>query len=523
MDKISSIFRKINTNIFLVIGLIVFYSLLFKPTEKNIFSISFVDEDDNFTVGKWLLRDKKIYRDFFFQHQPITPIISSVIQKTFKPNSLFLLIKRHREFVFFLSAFSFIILTLKFGYPVFFTALFYETSKFAIFGNLLLSESLVIPAIIYLLGMLVTLIQNKIKTTSHLDLFCVCFSLTYIAFSLLPLAPFVICTFISIVYLLPKKRKKFMFLFSIILALLSIICFYKIMGFNEYFKDTIFINAIEFIPREVKSPFPIVLSKIFFSPFISLTLENTGFYLLLKITSIVYLTTSLFLLLKKSFKIPLISFIFLALLNSRAVGFNLFYNGFHLLPFYSGLLFLTIYQLRLITGIFGKIVKNLFFFGILFTMAVFFLSFGYKEYTRVNDQYNNWYINYSPLFDYGEAIRLLSYPNDNMLAVPGASLVYWQSGLFSSSPYFFTYNFMYESPQLSSDLDNKFRINPPRFLYSEDNMEENKIFGKYRNDYSRVLLRLKPSRLYILKDYIGSISEEKWKSVSRYGFSKENI
>ena len=82
---------------------------------------------------------------------------------------------------------------------------------------------------------------------------------------------------------------------------------------------------------------------------------------------------------------------------------------------------------------------------------------------------------------------------------------------------------MYESPLLSSDLENSFRIDPPKFLYSEDQMEDNKIFGKFRKDYTRIFLRSKPSRLYIRKNYIDQIQEEKWKSVDRYGFGRGKI
>ena len=45
----------------------------------------------------------KLYRDLSSNHQPIAYFLSSITQKLLKPDSLFLLIKRNREAVFFHS------------------------------------------------------------------------------------------------------------------------------------------------------------------------------------------------------------------------------------------------------------------------------------------------------------------------------------------------------------------------------------------------------------------------------------
>src|SRR3989344_4430053 len=119
---------------FYFILIIIFFLTLIKPTESHIFNIALRDEEDNFTTGKWILEGKKIYQDFFLQHQPLPTLMSAIVQKTTNPNSIFLLVKRHREFIFLYSFLFGALLTLRFGYLGLLITIAAELLKTALLG-----------------------------------------------------------------------------------------------------------------------------------------------------------------------------------------------------------------------------------------------------------------------------------------------------------------------------------------------------------------------------------------------------
>src|SRR3989344_1765887 len=102
-------FIKSRINLILItIGLLIFLGYFY---ENKVFYIHFVDEEDNLVLGKYLTRGEKLYSDLFSHHQPLAYIISAGIQKTTDPNSIALLIKRHREFLIVWSAIWLLLLT----------------------------------------------------------------------------------------------------------------------------------------------------------------------------------------------------------------------------------------------------------------------------------------------------------------------------------------------------------------------------------------------------------------------------
>lgn len=506
----------------LLVALIIFYALLFRPVERNIFSVQFVDEEDNFALATWVLKGKKLYQDFFWQHQPLPTLISAGIQKVNPVNSIFLVVKRHREFIFAFSALSFILLTARFGLIGFVVAVLYEISKFNILGNLFLAESLVVPAVLYCIGSITLLVINGKKSIHIFDLLIISASLLYITFSLLPLIPFVIASIVILLILLAKKmRAKFL----LILGFLSggvILLLSQFISFSAYIEDTININLREYALFDIKDPAVTVVGKILFFPFLIFSYPHNNFYLLLQLLSAAYLIGLVILLLKRKFKVAIISYVLFVTLSMRPWSYGTLYGGFHFLPAFAALIWLALFSIEKSLQLVYPLYKKFAYAAIIAVFIMWLGVYGLREFSRTTDQYNDWYIHYSPYFDYGETIRLLASPDDTLMISTAASLIYWQSKTLPNSRFFFIYGFMYESNKMRKLLSDSFQKSPPVFIYMEQDLAKDAIFSQYSGDYTRVSQNGKPSRLYIKTENFKKIPESAWEAVVRYGFGKES-
>ena len=276
-------FKKNLSRVLPAIFIILFFVSFLKPFENNIFNIAFGDEDDNFVTGSWLLKGKELYRDVFFQHQPTPSIISAGVQKITKPNTTFLLVKRHREFIFFYSLFWILLLTYRFGLIFALTGITFELTKFTLLGNLFLAESLVAYPVMYVCVFVYSSYQKK-KKVEKLEILFLLSLLLLIQLTLLPMLPFVLFSFLMI-YIKEKKQRRFFILSSIGLIFIATIMLIPFLDFRQYFIDTIVNILLEYIPSEAKySPLFAILS-VFFLPIKVFFLANDGFYLCLLYTS----------------------------------------------------------------------------------------------------------------------------------------------------------------------------------------------------------------------------------------------
>lgn len=481
------------------------------------FSIHFVDEDDNFVTASWGLRGKKLYRDIFYQHQPIPSLISAIIQKQTHPNSFFLLVKRHREFIYIFSAVSFIFLSIRFGWIGVAMAVIFELSKFSLLGNLFLAETFVVPLVIYISGFIWNMNKNR-HFIKKWDIPLLTFSMTIIWLTLLPLIPFVIISSLMILNFLSKAEKKFFIKILVLWVLVFIVILSPIVDWKGYLRETVFINLTEYIPGETNIPISKLFSDIFLFPINLLIAKSGDFFLLGKLISLLYLGSSIFLFLKKRFILPLSSLFFIAMVNLRPLQFDLFYQGFHQLPVFFLLCWSAIYQMKEIEEIVKGKWKNLIliFFGLILFL---FGMYGNKEFSRNADPQKDIYINFSPFFGPAETIRNLSTSTDTVLVAPSASLIYWQSGLLPSSPHFFTYDFMYSSKLISKEIKEDFTKNPPTFFYFEGDLRQDGIYADLTKKYIQIVNNEgKGTALYIRQDKLKSIPKDKWKFVNRYGF-----
>jgi hypothetical protein len=496
-----------------------FFALLFKLYEARIFNIAFADENTNFITGKWIAEGKIFYKDFFFNHQPIPSLISAAVQGFFDPNSIFLLVKRHREFLFFYSLAWIVFLTLRFGKLAVVIGTAVESTKFIFLGNVFLAEGLVVYPLIYLFWSAYRSCDKRIRII-RAELFLICTTFVYIFLNLLPLLPFLAVNYIAIALNKNSDRRFFIFSLALIL-LLAFAVLGLFVSWKGFFEQAFIVNLLEVAPDEASKGFGSAVFNTLLLPFRILFIQNSSINLLLKSISVAYICSLIMILKLRKYRLLFFSLIGVALINLRPIEFGIFSSGHRFLPFYSILITATVLNLASVIGQKRLSIEGRFSYFLLITVAVMVVRIAFSEFSGKVDQYSNWYKNYSVDFDYGETIKILSADDDKLMVAPQNDLIYWQSGLEPNSFYFFNLDFMFESKMLANDVYLRWRQNQPDFIYFEDNKKAFEFFDNL-SGYQNVLQNGKPSRLYISQDKLVQIDNGLWEPAGRLGFTKPN-
>lgn len=501
----------------------LFFSVIFLiitalSYENKVFFVHFVDEEDNIILGNYLLKGEKLYSDLFSQHQPLAYITSAGIQKITNPNSLYLLIKRHREFIILYSTVWSLLLVWLFGWPFFLFITIYELLKFYLFGSLFLSETLIVYPLLYLV---VRIFFSK-RNFTRLELLFSGFCSGTAIFLLAPAWPLVAVTCFYLFYQLRQQKIKDIFFF--ILGVLPVILiFLKFASLEKYFYYAFYVNYKYYIPVGNQDPFLISFIKSTLAPITSFVSGETGPVIWITRFLSFSLILNLSLLIKaKRYKSAAVFFIVLTLINLRYITpGRAFYQGFHLLPWVAVLIIVVIFSTQ-------EVIKNI-SRGLFRTTAVFLVAVAIlgSFYLSINDTNNlfqkrdlakDQYINYSRQFDFGQAIRILKGKDDRLFIIPDEWLLYWQADIKHASYMVNYYAWMPSVPGIKTDVENMFKTNPPEFLYCESCDE--KSLMQYSN-YQVVKKEKNNTKLYILKSKAREVSEDQIKRLEFLNFSLE--
>lgn len=484
-------------------------SLILKSFESNIFNLRFADEEINFITGKWVLGGVKLY-DYFFNHQPIPSLFSAGIQFITNPNTIFLLVKRHREFIFFFSIAAWWWLSVRFGLRAWVAGLVILLTKHVLLGWLFLSESLVVPFVLYVIFILLDLTINK--DIKKIDYWLFPFSLLFIQFNLLPLTLFVI---FSIIYFRCLLRGKGIIKKMVVPWLVTLFLFFLLLlpgiSIQGYFNYTILANLKEMIPSEATYTFFEAAKLILFKVFEVWTMPNDIFYIFLKAISGLLIVSWILGGIFKNWKLILAEIFISFLLSVRPLPLGTGYSGFHFLPWFGGCMVFLFYNLDFLRKKRLAIKLALSSSLLIIVISVYI---GYIEYSPHSDQFERWYVNYSPSYDYGEIVRLLSSRGDTLFASPDASLIYWHSGLRPNANYFFVFSFMHQSKKIDGWIESSWEQNPPVFAYIEDS---EMYSGLLDEKYGCLTKYGKKSNLYVRKDKLALINYKQWQAVLRLG------
>lgn len=507
MKKILILIRSKQVLIFITALFLILTSFYFLSNSHN---IRFVDEEENIVGGSYLLKGERLYSDIFLQHQPLTYIFSSILQKLINVNSIYLLIKTHRIAIVIWSFVWSIFLVIRFGSPLVGFIFLYELLKIYLFGNFFLAESLSVYPLVYLFSIFLF----KVKKIRYLEIILIGASFSTCIFLLSNLWPVLfVLFFLMWKYRYFNKNNIYYFIFGFFSVTLIALITSSIKG---YFYDLFYVNFKYYVPHP-SSGADTNLFKPFLLPIISFftKVEKTTTLYSIQISVLAIFASIISLVQKKNRGELLIPLVLLGLTGIRYVEPGLqFYRGFHLLPWFAVLILLVFYYstiaIRLNPKI--KILTSL----LILILIYLSITGAFKQLFVKRDINTDNYINYSRQFDYGEVVKIMKTKEDRLLVIPDDMLIYWQANINHASKYIFFYDWMYDTPEIAGDLNKLFINSPPQFIYcncSNDKLE------KYTTKYIRIKKDGKPSNLYVLDSVIKDLTKEKWDSLNYYNVS----
>lgn len=501
--------------------LLIFFSIIFFIFmgflyQKQALSFHFVDEEDNIILGNYLLKGEKLYSDLFSQHQPLAYIGSAQIIKITEPNSLFLLIKRHREAIIGWSILWAIILIFRFRIIMVLTLLIYEPMKIFLLGNLFLSESLVIYPLTYLLGWI--FLADK-KTYKWEPFFLgVCLVLSFLL--LLPLWPALVLLTILILRRLGglEKLGRLGLLGGLFIPIILTLNFISV---PDYFFNAFSINFKYYIPMTSNTPLVETLFNAFLAPIISLTIGTgrSATLQVIQILSIVILVNSFILWKTKMYYLIILIFLILGLINLRyVIPGQQAYSGFHILPWFIALILLSIITIKFVWKKYHKLWWKIFIFILIVLMFITIFKEISILYTK-RDLNKDFYINYSKQADIGSAIKIMKDSNESLFVAPDEWLIYYQADISHFSKMVNYYAWMSNVPEIKKPLHQKFEENLPTYFYCERCQFGYFGLEQFFDKYQYIKKDGKYTSLMVLKKKLNNLTESQINELKYYNFT----
>lgn len=505
----KSLINWLNKHKWLILGSLFIIAIDYFYLNK-VFSLHFVDEEDNFVLGHFLLQGQKLYSDLFSHHQPLGYIMSAALQFLVEPQNIQMLVKRHREFMIGWSVIWCLILIWRFKERVIAPLIIYESSKFFLLGSLFLSESLAVYPIIYLVLFLIE--QRKPKS---FELLIIGFLMGFSTLMLAPSWPLVAAYFVLLIWIKKLRGKNFIWLFSgsIIPLLVSL----PFVDINYYFRNVFYINFKYYIPQSGEEKLPMSLIKAFLSPVTALLnpagLESSA--AIQKLASIFLLTTLALLIKLKQYKNLIVVTILLTLSNIRyfAPGKE-YFSGFHISVWYALLLVLSFcFILEFAQNSKNKILKLSII--ALIIASVIFPLYSSKQLFNKNDMEHDYYVNYSEQYAYGEAIKAMRDEDDTLFVIPDQWLLYFQGDVKNNNRMVNFYGWMQLVWELNDPVVEKFKNDPPTFFYCDC---DDKLAQTYSTDYTQMVRDGAKTKLWVLNSKYNSLTEDQKNKLRFFNF-----
>ena len=467
-----------------------------------------------------MLDGKTLYSQIFFNHQMFMADISYVIQALSHPINIYELILRHRQFIMFAGLIMDALLIYRFGLAGVGFTLFYEFSKFYTFGDRFLGEGLVVYFLAYILGLLWhKLNKNKLYLFDYILAGIFTWAIIFLRETFIPVAIF---TYFLILFNKSEYKNK---IISVVIFLILTLGVILLTSIKDYIFQVVYINLnLTYSIRE-KADNPLILVnqlKIFLYPlylYFDGTFNNFR-YFIVGLNSLFIISLFLYIKTVKKLAIVVLFLFLLGLTNIRPVTpGTIFYEAFHMLPWYGSFIFLFFLILQEIIKQKKKFVS--------FASLILFLLFTYlmlapNSYVREKaDPQTEFINNYGHILQIGEVIRALSKQEDTLFLDGGDDLIYWQAKLHSKYPYSWYTSIMPKFSVFTNARDYMFKNDPPDFYYDLCAKGKNynpslpkQIISKYQQLYSFG----KPTCVYVKKTKIPQISIEQWQKAKEFKY-----
>lgn len=513
--------RVIMLRILVLAILIPYWYFLQGVYHKHTSTFGCIDDCFNYGAAYFLNSGKKLYTDIYYDHQPVPAYISAWVQKFTRPDSLYALVYQHRMFVFWWSSLWGALLVLRFGLSSALFVVLFEATKWHIFGDRFLGESLIVYPLAYLFTTAWYAVLGK--RTGLVDLVFAAFLTWFVIFTREPYVPLSITLFMLLLW---QNRSAFATKVSLVLFLFLTVTTVLQFSLHDYVFQ-LWVNAVSSVRFETSERiFAGGLPQSFLYP---MTLWFGGlrsdFYTIERLVSILFLIMYIWHTLRLKTIRPLLFLVLaLGLANLRPVQPGTVYG--HTYVAYRSLVWYGLFLVStttLLSHAYNTDKSWLARIGILgyITVVIFAITSPGSPIRYRGVGKREFELRYGWYSRTGETIRLLSKSTDTLFLENWDGLLYWQSKRVS--PYRYAWYeswFMEHYPTFRNAYATMFETNPPTFYYSHCSVTsaQTSLPLKYADSYVRLDIYGKPSCLFVHKTTIRSIRASQWESVRQYGY-----
>jgi len=493
-----------------------YFSIL--PFYYNVFlTFGCFDDCFNYLGGYFMLKDKILFSEVFYNHQPFMAYISYFIQLVTDPAGIYQLVQYHRLFTYALSFVLGSFLILRFGYIGFGFLLFYEPTKYYLFGDRFLAEGIIVYLLVYLLG--IVFMGFFKQKPSRGDLFLSVVFTWIVVYMREPYIPLVIILFGTVVFFAPSWRHRLVS--SGALIFLSVLPLF-FLPFSDYWFNVVYINQVVSLGEQSFSLFSPLI--IFIYPLYSLFFSQITFFgsILVWLSLLFVIALFLFSYTSKRYGLVFYLIFILGLSNLRYTEPGLmFYQSFHMLVWY-GLFLMALFLLVSQLLRYKTFVRFSLLFLCILGIGIFSpQSFFWETHNKQED----FVTNFGQYVSSGEVVRMLA-DNESTLFLDGFDdLIYYQSGILSDYKYTWFTSVMPAFDVYMEERDQMFATSPPDFYYGECGYRDDslRLPSHLTDSYTRFYFADKPTCLHIFKEHIPEISDEQFTSLQNIGFYLQDV
>lgn len=477
------------------------------------------DDCFNYLAAYFMQHGKTLYSEIFFNHQMLPAFMSYAVQTLSRPENIYELLLRHRQTLLLFSLAMNLLLLFRFGLPAVGFMLFYEFSKFYVFGDRFLAEGFIVYACVYLVGIIWSKYQLK-KIYAFDYIFAGIFA-WFIIFMREPYVPLALFLYLALLwgqpFVLPKKMSLILFFLLSAGTILA-------MPLQDYYFNVVTVNQQTIFQSESQSSdlAGVGLARVFLYPIIIfLEGEWNLFHKLLAVFSALYISIAAYLaFIKKRYILIGILFIGLGLANLRIVTpGRVYYEAFHMIPWYGVFLFTTFLFLQQLY----KTQKSMTYiiYGGLIGLFCYFIFSPSSFIQSPPDPHTSLLTNFGRELQAGETVKALSTPGDFLFLDGADDIVYWHANMMSQYYYSWYTSVMPSFPVYAEERIRMFKETPPDFYYGSCPGEKSRdriMPDDIRPQYVQLYADGGQTCLYIHKTKISEITNEQWEKAKAFRY-----
>lgn len=416
---------------------IVLLILTFYVSYSRSVSFSFVDEFNNWIAGYYMIQGRMLYSEIFFNHQPLMPMASAVIQYVTGTLTLYKIVTIHRLFIGVYLVFFGALTIWKLRYVGLGVVALHTATMFYTFGNLFLAEALLVyPAAILFAGMWDSMVYNVTLRYRDYLLYGIC-----ILLFLLSREPYIPPALMMYGIIMRRVWKTHVGILTLSVIFFLTVLILTLFPWKSYVFSVTSLNMTGVVSGEIKQNGSLWMSvvKSFFYPLYIIFSGKVTYIRLIQVivVGVVFFVSTKLIVIHRYRRVLIVSFFVMGLLAVRiVVPGTAFYEAYRQLPWYGAIFTFALIGLR-------EYRRNNKKTRIIFPMLLLMFGVAYLNpqsflYARVQKEHE-FTTHYLDFIQKGDLIHALSQSTDTVFVHGWGSLTYLVAQQPSAYDYVFDY------------------------------------------------------------------------------------